>query len=77
MKSALQQKGALQTVSEYVEDVVVNQHQSYHQKAAELTAKMEALLEYVNELEVSPAVGILCCNVFPDFEMDIGWPRRG
>jgi len=49
----LQAKQVAEPAVSYVEDVLVQQHQRYHEKSAGQAAKMKTLEEYLWEIEVS------------------------
>ena len=46
----------------YVEDVLVQQHQRYHEKSATQAAKMRTLEEYLQEIEVTHWHPEYCCH---------------
>jgi hypothetical protein len=53
VKKQLQLKLVPQPAISYVEDVLVAQHQRYHEKSAGQAAKMKTLEEYLREIEVN------------------------
>ena len=53
VKQQLQAKQVPQPAMSYVEDVLVQQHQRYHEKSALQAAKMRTLEEYLQEIEVN------------------------
>ena len=60
VRSHLHQKNASQTVLEYVEDQLVKLHQKYHEHSAQQAAKMNAMLDYVKEIEVRYLYPVPC-----------------
>lgn len=40
---------------EYIQDLMVQQHQKYHEKSAQVATRLNALLSYVSDLEVRTA----------------------
>ncbi len=54
VKKQLQGRGVAPPAVSYVEDVLVEQHQRYHEKSAGQAAKMKSLEEYLREIEVRP-----------------------
>ena len=84
VKSRLAEKGASQVVQEYVEDLLVKQHQAYHEKSALEAAKMLNLLEIVREIEVSSSLieilseeGVIKALLHGSVAFNESWARRG